>query len=74
MELAACNILVNKLTHESSDSTVSSDSDSDIDLLSAIREKHVKIHNYFSIISQYSDFDFKSHFRLSRSSIEVNMK
>ena len=70
MEVAASKILLKKL-EESSDSSTSSDSDSDIELLSGIRVKHVKIRNYFSIILQYNESDFKSHFRLSRSSVEV---
>lgn len=37
-------------------------------------EKHLKIANYISkVVLRYSDTDFRAHFRLSKSSIEVGI-
>jgi len=52
----------------------SSSSSSDELLLIASREKHHKIDEYIEqVVSRYSLDDFKSHFRLTKSAIEVSL-
>lgn len=58
-------------------SSTNSDDNSDTDLLliKRIRVKHVKIDNFVSkIVPLFSEIDFKTHFRLSRISVEVCAK
>lgn len=65
-------LLVKKCT-ESSSSSESSSSDDDELILGIYNstEKHVKITDYFkSIIPRYTDMDFRSHFRFSRTTVE----
>lgn len=57
-----------------SDSDSSSSSDELELLLIASREKHHKIDEYIKhVVYRYSLDDFKSHFRLTRSAIEVSL-
>lgn len=38
---------------------------------STLQEKHIRIENYLNIVDKYSLDDFKSHFRLQRTTVEV---
>lgn len=37
----------------------------------ALKNPKIRIQNFMVVISLYDDLDFKSHFRLTRSSVEV---
>ncbi|XP_029342168.1 uncharacterized protein LOC115033548 [Acyrthosiphon pisum] len=42
-------------------------------LLNNLKNNRVRITNFMLVTSLYNDFDFKSHFRLNRNSVEVLM-
>lgn len=67
------NAAIIALRIRSNKEELSSSDDEEIIIASSCREeKHAKVQNYIEIIHCYNDLDFKSHFRLTKSAVEVN--